>query len=629
MTFVSNINRVIKRNFYHFLIFVFGVNFIYSSAPSFAEVQEDKSAEESAHTLEPIVIVPTKSSLLQSQDLRKINIISSTDIERLAVSSLPELLQHIIGVDIRQRGALGVQADLNLRGSNFEQILVCINGVRINDPQTAHHNMDLPVTLMDIERIEILPGHGSSIYGPGAFCGAVNIVTKEPKIKGLTLEASGGDFGLNTQGLSVNFPLAGANNRLSFSRKESDGYRPETDFRINSLTLNSEKDFYFGKLEYLFGYTDKDFGADSFYSNLYPYEEEHTDMRFFNLKAHINSTILDIDSSLFYRRHSDKFILDRNRPSWYVNYHTSYSYGADLEALKKLAWGTLSAGAELHQDKITSTNLGNHSRDNQAVYAQFQSPPEKRMLYDLGLRLDHYQAWGWQTSPSLSMGYKISPQLRLKTSFGHSFRIPSFTELYYSSPADVGNKDLTPEKAWSSEIGLNYSRDNLSAQLNYFCRWAEDLIGWTRASSSDAWCAKNIAEVDADGLEFELSLRPKDKRSILAEINSGYIYQYLESDSINLSTKYTLDFLKHHAYLGFDLAFGAEVRQNLTLSYKQRAGQRPYFLLDSRLSKRIEKDDFDLEIFLDITNLLNTSYSEQGNVRMPGRWIITGIKLRR
>lgn len=625
MTFTRNIDRVIERSCYRLLIFAFGVNFISSSAPSFAEAQKDKSVEEAPHTLEPIVIVPTKSSLLESQDLRKIKIISSEEIEKFAVSSLPELLQHIIGVDTRQRGALGVQADLNLRGSNFEQVLVCVNGVRINDPQTGHHNMDLPVTLMDMERIEILPGHGSSIYGPGAFCGAVNIVTKEPRPQGLALEAAGGDFGLNSQGLSVNFPMVGVNNRLSFSRKESDGYRPDTDFKITSFALNSKKEFLIGKLEYLFGYTDKDFGASSFYSNLYPHEEEHTDTRFFNLKAHINSTILDIDTSLFYRRHSDKFILDRNRPSWYVNYHTSYSYGADLEVLKKLAWGILSAGTELHQEKITSTNLGNHSRDSQAVYAQFQAFPEKRMLYDLGLRLDHYQTWGWQSFPSLSIGYKINPQFRLKASGGRAFRIPSFTDLYYSGPDNVGNEDLTPEKATSAELGLNFSEDIFSSEVNYFRRWSEDLIGWTRASPNVAWEAQNIAEVEAEGIEFEFSLKPKDK--LFSNIHTGYIYQDLDSDPLGLNTKYTLNFLRHHAYLGLDLTWPKEMVQNLTLSYKQRVDQRHYFLLDSRLSKRIKKDDFDLEIFLDISNLLNTSYSEQSDVCMPGRWIVGGVKL--
>jgi vitamin B12 transporter len=555
-------------------------------------------------------------------------VISKDQIRQLPVRSVPGLLRHILGVDIRQRGAQGVQADVNMRGSNFEQILVCINGVRINDPQTGHHNMDLPVTLMDIERIEILPGGSSSLYGPAAFCGTINIVTKTPKAKELAIEAQGGSFGLSSQALSLAYPLGLSNHRLSFSRKESSGYRPETDFEVSSLSLNSQRDFSWGALEYLFGYTGKDFGADSFYSDLYSQEEEHTDTRFFNLKAHLRNENLQGQGDFYYRRHSDKFILDRTRPDFYVNYHTSYSYGADLRAWKEFAFGALLAGAEINQEKITSTRLGNHHRDNQALYAQVQSVLEKRALYNLSLRLDHYQTWGWQASPSLSVGYDLKPQLRLKASCGRSFRIPSFTDLYYQSPANIGNEDLTPERAWSSEAALELSAGMLSAELNYFRRWADDLIGWVRSSPGAAWQAENIAEVDTQGLGLELALRLPDKPAIVSEITSGYSYQYLESDSTSLNTKYTLDFLKHHAHLGLSLLLPAELTQSLNLSYKQRIDQRPYFLLDSRISKQIKQDRYDLEIFLDITNLLDASYSEQGDIAMPGRWFIGGLRIK-
>ena len=545
----------------------------------------------------------------------------------MPVRSVPELMRHVLGIDIRQRGVMGVQADVTIRGAGFEQILICVNGVRINDPQTGHHNMDLPVTLMDIERIEILPGHGFCLYGPGAFGGTINIVTKEPKETGLEIESSGGSFGLSSQALSVSYPLGTFNNRLSFARKESSGYRSDTDFKISTLSFNSQKDFEFGTLECLFGYTDKDFGADSFYSNLYPHEEEHTDTRFFNLKAHVRNKILELQGNLYYRRHADKFILDRNRPWWYVNYHTSYSYGGDLEASMEFPFGSLLVAAEAGREKITSTRLGRHLRDSQALYTQFQSPLKKRAVCNLSLRLDHYQSWGWQVSPGFGLGYKISPKLRLKASAGRSFRIPSFTDLYYQSPANVGNEDLTPEKAWSCETGLNFSEGALFAELTYFRRWADDLIGWVRSSSSEAWQAQNIAKADAQGLELELFLKP-DKTSNLPEIYTGYVYQYLEKEGTSLNTKYTLDFLKHHAYLGLCFSFPWEFTQSLTLSYKQKMQQGPYFLLDSRISRQIKKDKFDLEIFLDITNLLNTSYSEQGEVAMPGRWIIAGMRIK-
>ncbi len=580
------------------------------------------------YILEPIVIFPTKSSLAQSQDLRKVNVIGAEEIARLPARSVQELLKHILGVDIRQRGPLGAQADVNIRGANFEQILICINGVGINDPQTGHHNMDVPLTLMDIERIEILSGGASSLYGAGAFGGAINIVTKEPGAKGLEIEASGGNFGFSSQGLSVNCPLGSFNNRLSFARKESSGFRPDTDFEITSLSFNSKRDFSNGTLEYLFGYTDKDFGAANFYSNLYPHEEEHTDTRFFNLKARIENEILDLEPSLYYRRHCDKFILDRNRPSWYVNYHTSYSYGADLQAHREFAAGSLLLGVEAGREKITSTRLGKHSRDNQALYTQLQSPLEKSAVYNLGLRLDHFQTWGWQACPDLSIGYKLSPRLKFKSSAGRSFRIPSFTDLYYQSPANIGNEDLTPEKAWSAEAGLDYDKGALCAELTYFRRWADDLIGWVRPSSDAAWQAENIAEVDTRGLESQLTLKIQDEFSILSEVCAGYVYQYSESGSAALNTKYSLEFLKHHAHLELSLSFPQALSQTLSLSYKQRIDQRPYFLLDSRVSKKMKKDRFDLEIFLDITNLLNASYSEQGDVAMPGRWIIGGVRIK-
>ena len=585
--------------------------------------------EEASYTLEPIVVVPRKSSLLESQNLRKITVISQHQIQKLPAHSVPELIKGILGVDIRQRGSWGVQADVNIRGSNFEQILICVNGTRINDPQTGHHNMDLPLSLADIERIEVFAGDSSFLFGPGAFAGAINIVTKKPEDEGLEIELSGGRFGLSAQSISVNYPLRGFDNRLSFSRKESSGYRPDTDFEISSLSLNSRKEFDWGALEYLFGYTDKDFGADSFYSNLYPSEEEHTDTRFFDLKAHIKNEIFELQSDFYYRRHADKFILDRNRPSWYVNYHTSYSYGTSLEALRKFSFGSLIAGTQVGWEEITSTRLGEHRRDTQGLYGRYQSPLEENLAWNLGLRLDHYQKWGWQTSPSLSMGYKLTPRFRFKSSLGRSFRIPSFTDLYYQSSANIGNEDLTPEKAWCYEAGLEFKQgQGLFSELTYFRRLAEDLIGWFRASSNEAWQAQNISEVDTQGLQLEFSYKPKRNLAIISEIRTGYIYQYLEREGSSLNEKYTLDFLKHHVHLGLFFNFLEDLTQSLTLSYKQRIDQRPYFLLDSRITKKIESDNLDWEIFLDITNLFNTSYAEQGDVRMPGRWVVAGVRVK-
>ncbi|MBN2097002.1 MAG: TonB-dependent receptor, partial [Candidatus Omnitrophica bacterium] len=304
-------------------------------------------ADQPTHTLEPIVITPTKSLLGLLQDLRQVKIITREKIDELPVHSVAELLHYTLGVDIRQRGSWGIQADVNMRGANFEQVLICLNGLPINDPQTGHHNLDLPVRLADIERIEILPGGGSRLYGAGAFAGTINIITKSPAGSQIEVETSGGSFGLNAQGLSANFPLGNFQNRFSFAREESSGWRSETDFTAKNLSLNTQSSFSWGELGYLFGWTKKDFGADSFYSNFYTQEQEHTDTRFFNLKTLIKNQILALQSDLYFRRHTDHFLLDRTRPGWQENYHTSYSSGLDLDALKTFDFGSLLAGLEL------------------------------------------------------------------------------------------------------------------------------------------------------------------------------------------------------------------------------------------------------------------------------------------
>ncbi len=584
-------------------------------------------AEETNYTLEPIVVVPTKSSLAQSEVLRKVIVIDAEQIAGCTGQSLADLFQHVLGVDIRRRGALGVQSDINMRAAGFEQVVVAINGIRLNDPQTGHHNMDLPVTLLDVERVEILPGQGSSLYGSSAFGGTINIVTKKPKDKGVEIETTAGSFDLNTQSVSFNSSLAGINSRVSFARQESGGYRPDTDFKTQAFTFNAEKNLEDLGLEYLFGYTKKDFGAYNFYSESYPHQEEHTDTRFFSLKAQLEKEEITFQSNAYYRRHSDKFILDRTRPSWYVNYHTTYVYGADLEAIVNLAPGTLLAGVEARDEKITSTNLGAHQRDSQAIYFQFQTPAKKKAVSNLSLRFDHYQTWGWQASPAFGLGCQLSPALRIKASGGRSFRIPSFTDLYYQSVENQGNKDLTPEKAFSWETGLDFDRGLLQAELTYFQRYAQDSIGWLRSSPAAAWQAQNISEVDTQGLELDLSLKLAEYAWLgLDQISAGYVYQYSDSAAAGLNTKYTLDFLKHHAYLAANLLYPGEIKQNLRLSYKQKEEQRPYFLLDTKFSREFKRDAFDLEVFLDITNLFNTSYAEQGTVSMPGRWIIAGMR---
>jgi len=581
--------------------------------------------------LEPIVITPKENVSKAINSTRSIHIITDKDIESSPVHSVEELLGHIQSVDVKRRGIYGVQSDMSIRGVTFEEVLILINGIRMNDPQTGHHNMDLPITLEDIERIEITRGASSAFYGANAFGGVINIITKKPEGKKTKISALLGEHSLSRQSISTSYPLGISNNRLTFERKESSGYHPETEFDIKTFYLNSLLEFDKTNLGYLLGYTKKDFGADSFYSSAYPREEEHTDTRFLNVNSKINYPNIIIKPHFYYRRHHDKYILDRTRPFFYLNFHTVYSYGGGFEVDFDLPYASIVLGTDFGQEKITSTQLGGHTRQKKSMFMQLSPKIDNGFIVALGVRADRYSNWGWQTNPGINIGYIINPRIKLKASANRAFRVPSFTELYYNSPSNKGSTDLVPEKGWTYEVGSDFSLERFSGQLNLFRREADDLIDWVKEVSSDPWQTQNIGKMDTDGVEVELKFIPEKKDSScgisLSEFLLGYTYIHSSKNIGNLSSKYALEYLEHQASSGIKLDLPKKINLTSKLSYKERLNKRHYFMLDTRISKKKEMEKFNIEYFINATNLLNTSYTEVTGVLMPGRWIEIGTTI--
>ncbi|MCK5305975.1 MAG: TonB-dependent receptor [Candidatus Omnitrophica bacterium] len=587
-------------------------------------------AEDRGIELGEIVVTPHKIPQEAGQSTRCIQIIGEEFIKEAPVDSVEDLLRSCQSVDVRRRGTFGVQSDISIRGSTFEQVLILINGVKVNDAQTGHHNMDLPVSLSDIERIEVISGPASSAYGANAFSGAVNIITKKPDKEQVILDVSIGEHSLSKQSISASCSLGGFSNRLSLERKESSGWRPDTDFEITTLSFESTGANENGSLELFAGYAEKDFGASTFYSNLYPHEEEHTRTTFLTLKAKKENDYFLINPALYYRRHRDKFILDRNRPWWYTNIHTTYSYGLDLPLNFHSEWMDLLIGSEISRSKIRSSRLGNHTRKQAGVYTQLKPNFGERVICDLNVRADYYEDWDWEVSPSVGIGYHLTPSFKLKSSISRGFRIPTFTELYYDSPANVGNENLGCEKAVSYEAGFDIKRDNFTAGAAVFRREADDLIDWSRNSESEPWRVRNVSSVDTQGLELRGSLIRGWSNEFFGIPSVSLGYTYLNSDceyeGVNF-IKYSSDYLRHQFLLETVLEMPFNLRQVIRLNYEERVNQRCCFLLDTRISKKIEKDKFETEIYLSGSNLLNTSYNETGAVPMPGRWLEAGVKV--
>ncbi|MFH1855709.1 MAG: TonB-dependent receptor [Candidatus Omnitrophota bacterium] len=580
--------------------------------------------------LEKIVVTSQKKPVKSRELTRCVAVMDSGQIAALPVTSPAEALGYLEGVDVKRRGPCGVQSDISIRGSSFEQVLILIDGVRMNDPQTAHHNMDLPIPMDSIERIEVLRGGGSCVYGAGAFGGVVNIITKTPKKEGIKVGLSGGEHDLFSQSFTAAKFFKDSANMLSYERKESSGYRPDTDFENQTVYFKSVLNEDSFPVEFKAGYAKKDFGAADFYSNLYPHEEEHTDTRFFNLKTEVNKEPFKITPLVFYRRHGDKFILDRNRPWWQVNFHTTYVYGGEIQAETTLFDDPLMFGIDGREEKITSTNLGNHARYNTALFFMYDKKIKDKGVLNVGLREDYFQGWGWQTAPSFSGNYFLRDDLKARAAVNSLYRIPSYTELFYNTSANKGNENLVPEKGWSCEAGCDYNKDNFDLSTTVFFRDEKNAIDWARNTTLDVWQAENVNRLKTQGVEIDMVLKPLylKEKFLTDAVVCGYSYIYASYSALAPFTKYAPAYLKHCAYTGVDLSLPFGIKQTLRLNYKERATQRHYFLLDSKISKTIEKGSFDIEFFINGTNLFNTSYSDITDVVMPGRWVEAGLSLR-
>lgn len=570
---------------------------------------------EDEHSLDRIVVTPSR---LSHKDPARSTAVLDSFFSGLSVyDAIPDMIGNVGGVDIRRRGAENVQADVSIRGTTFEENSVLINGIRINDPQTGHYTMDLPLTPEDVDKVEIMKGPGSSLYGPNAFGGVINIITKRPEGKKITFAAEGGSFDYSKAALSCTAPLGPIENRFSIQDSRSTGFMPDTDFNILSLTNASSVKTLLGVYDFLFGYTKKDYGASNFYSNLYPHEAENTDTRFFNVSGLAEAGDLTVKPNLFLRRHWDKFQLDINRPGWQTNYSTVYSYGGGSAFNFTHDIADVSYGFEIQRDTIDSTNMKKHERYSEGLYAEAAPKISREAYLNLALRADHFDGFGWEASPSVSASYRIYDGLSLRAAVGRAYRIPTFTELYYIDAANIGNSGLKPESSWTYEAGADWSGKSFKAGLTYFHRDSYDIIDWIRYSPALPWRALNIGGTSTNGVE-------------VSAVFDRFFFSYTCLDVYSKHgyiSKYALDYLKQQIFAGVSLEF-CGFKNSWVLNWKDRVMGKSVVIADTKITKNIfNKKGVKLDAFFEISNLFDESYTEVANVQMPGRWIKSGARL--
>lgn len=633
------------------------------------QTSSDSTVTNKQVMLDEVSVTGTRAPLTVSQQARMVTVLSREDIQAAPVQSVNDLLKYAVGVDVRQKGALGALTDVSIRGGNSEQITVLLNGINICDAQTAHNTFDFPVDISEIERIEVLEGPAGRVYGTSSLLGAINIVTKTPPSSSLSARIEGGSYGYLAAGARANIAQGRWNNQLSGSFTRSDGYLRNKANRLNA-DYKTSKAFYQGNyndsqiaVRWHAGMSVKDFGANTFYAAKYDDQFEHTFKTFTALQAENKQGKFHIRPSIYWNRSMDRFELFRGAPQKYAyNYHRADVYGVNLNAYFDWSLGRTAFGAELRHEELVSTNLGeklerpHHIHGTDRDYTNGINRTNLQFVLEHNIILSRFtlsagviavknsQAdMNMRVYPGIDASYRMGNAWKVYASYNTSLRMPSFTELFYSVGGHKADKHLKPEELSALEAGLKYNARGISGKTSIFYNHQKNLIDWISDGTLDAngsplWKSVNFGRINVVGVEASLSfdcrtLMPSQR--FLKQFSLAYCYlNQNEKEHKGITSKYVLEYVKNKmvANLQLNLWRNLDLGLNYRLLHRmggyidtnnQRHNYATYGILDARLSWNTGK----WTAFAAANNLLNRTYVDYGNVPQPGTWITAGISI--
>ncbi len=549
---------------------------------------------------------------------RLVTVADAKTLRTMPVTSVTGALRWMLGTDVRERSP--ASADLELRGANYNQVLVLVNGVRMTDPQTGHFDLDLAVPLDRVKRIEVMLGPASALFGADAVGGVVNIVTKKPA-RGVDARVQGGTFGSSafSGSASDRWGRWGASVGADYSR--SNGYRPDTDYKILQLRGSGDGQVGPGRLDWSLGHARRDFGAADFYGPFRAYEQTRTTTAATSWRV-TSSEGISVTPQVTFRRHIDDFFLKRSDPSFYHNHHVSTQAGGNLVARIPLsATSSLALGGEFSRESLASNNLGHRRQDREGLFGELGWNPGA-LETRAGLRVDWRQGLRPFVSPSASVALPISRRVRLRADASRAFRTPTWTERYYKDPANQGTPDLKPEHAWAAEVGIDAELPGgLLGRATLFTRHTDNLIDWVKpaADSTAPWTTENVRSATFRGLEATLSGFALGPLTLGAR---GSWLRVSSNEPRGVTSKYALRPLVRTVALDASwslpggLLFTGEARERM------RRAESGAVLVDARLSVPTPFGD----AFAYATNLGNARYLDVSGLPAEGRAFSVGLR---
>ena len=574
--------------------------------------------------LDTILIKSTRIDLPFKENARTIQVISAEFIKNSAATNVADLLQQVAGVDIRRRGSAGSQADLYIRGGGFDQTLLLIDGIKMDDAQTGHHTMNAALPIEVIERIEIIKGPAARVFGQNAFTGAINIVTKSTLANTASVNIEAGSFGQLNGSVTVGKEFENSSIIAHVGILTSDGYRHNSDYENKNYLLKGVFNKKEQPIEVIATFFDKKFGANGFYASATATEQyEETQSSLFGASTTFRTEKFKITPRVYWKRGQDEYVYIRDNPSVYRNLHITNKVGVETNASYNSDLGITGFGVDISRVFISSNNLGKRNRTMANLFLEhrFKALNDKLDITP-GVAVTYFSDFKFHAFPGLDIGFKLSDNLKAYGNLGVTYRIPTYTDLYYNDSSTIGNSNLKPEEAFAQEIGLKFNSGRFTSSVAIFNRDADNLIDFIRPDITSKYEATNIAKVNTKGFELNTDYRFK-----LNEFNQtlSFGYNYLNDDILDQNkdlSRYSLNTLKHQFITRFESKLFKNVRQNIIYKHAERTIGTSYNVWDASVIVAVNKFNFTVTA----NNIFNAEYIESGFVPMPPSSLLFGLR---
>ena len=606
--------------------------------------------------LDEVLVTGSRAPLTALQSAKIVTVISRDDIQRAEAASINDILKLATGVDVRQRGGFGVQTDISINGGTFDQITILLNGVNMSSPQTGHNAADFPVSLSDIERIEVLEGASARVFGSSAFNGAINIVTRTDKESSVRVSAEGGAFGTFGGDAGLSLRTGNVSQQLSGGYTQSDGGTANSDFKRRRMYYMGSWDSRYVNLSWQGGLSSQDYGASTFYSARLNNQWEATRRFMASALADIRPFAderLVFSPSVYWHRDVDHYQLTRGKEGAKngENYHRMDVYGASLNAHTTWLLGKTAVGVDLRKEHILSTAYGTLLDESEwtAIHGSDRHYDHRGDRTNTSVFLEHNVILGGFTLsagvlanrntgldnrfrfyPGVDISYRPSDNWKFYASWNKALRVPTFTDLYTSNSAQQGDPNLSPERYSTFKIGTRYRTRGVEAVLSGFYSEGKNIIDWVYPTAeSRKYQAMNIGKLDNMGYSADVTLNMDElvPGSFITRVKAGYafIHQKHETDREIFGSLYALEYLRHKATFQLDHRSWSRLSASWAVRWQQRMNNySPYTKVDVKLMWTAPS----YSLYVKADNITCHRYYDLGGVRQPGLWIMAGGSVR-